>query len=183
MGSRFHHSTKRDHSESTKYSIIKICIDSIQQSHQITPARYQIRGTATILHKGIEVSKKLDDTVRHAAGSVEICKCNWHETTIDNIDWFIHGKALRKLSETGRKTCTQLIDEWLPVHGHPGQALPLPHQTCRLCKENIGTQAHLLQCSGLHDQWTQIIHRATIGQFKKKHLNNLLACALTKCRT
>jgi hypothetical protein len=91
-----------------------------------TPTTYQPTGPATVWHIGDEVSNNIDETIRHAAGTMDLRsyiqeKYGWTDPTTDNIDWLIHCQALQTLTLNDRKTCTQHIHEWLPTCGHPGQ--------------------------------------------------------------
>jgi hypothetical protein len=107
---RIHHSTKKDHKQSTKHMIIQQCINTIQTTTQYHATQYQTCGKATIMHMKEEVLDRLDETILHAAGTVDLChymrkKYSWSEATIETIDWYVHGQVMNSLSTRGHKTC------------------------------------------------------------------------------
>jgi curli biogenesis system outer membrane secretion channel CsgG len=63
---------------------------------------------------------------------------------------------------------------------------PHSQQTCKLCNEHIETQQHFLSCPQQEDHWEKMIQRALLddqGNSTHQQLNQMLTCALTKCRT
>jgi hypothetical protein len=86
---------------------LTVCSNHIKP--HATLAKSKTCGIATINDKGEEVSDKLEDTVRHAAGTAKklqqymLTNYNWTETTIEEIDWIINGKVFLDLTKTGYK--------------------------------------------------------------------------------
>jgi hypothetical protein len=76
-------------------------------------------------------------------------KYKWSDGTVEFINWYVHGEALRGLQLMTTKTTTKFIHEWLPVHVHPGRAKLMEGWQCPYCEDEV-TQKHYLQCP--HDK-------------------------------
>jgi hypothetical protein len=73
-----------------------------------------------------EISSDIENTLRRAIHSADMHQYlqkqyKWDDTTIDNIDWLIHGNSIEQLTNTHRKTITRFLHDWLPVNGHADQ--------------------------------------------------------------
>jgi hypothetical protein len=185
-----HHSTKHDSPTNLGTTTMTKCINLLISTTSPAPTSYAPTGPATLWHIGDEVSDNIDETIRHAAGTMDLRsymqdKYGWTESTIDNIDWLIHSQALQTLTPTGRKKCIQYIHEWLPTCGHPGQIHIAHTHTCPLCHDHIETQDHFLSCAHNTTNWDQILSKAIMpdnDHTLHRQLNKLLLWALTNCR-
>jgi hypothetical protein len=74
-------------------------------------------------------------------------KYSWKDSTVDEVDWQVHGGALRGLPAHIKKTTTQFIHEWIPTNAHPGRAQQTEARNCPYCLEAEETQTHYLQCN------------------------------------
>jgi hypothetical protein len=73
-------------------------------------------------------------------------KYEWKNSTVDAIDWYVHGGALHGLPPTTKKTTIQLVHKWLPTNAHPGRTELSFAPKCPYCQEEDKTQQHYLQC-------------------------------------
>jgi hypothetical protein len=105
---------------------------------------------------------------------------NWNDTTIDDIDWIIHNKALQR-TKTIQDTFNQkFIHNWLPVNGHPASEFSSP--LCQRCLATTKTQDHWFICKHYKAVQESIQHAATIERFNKQiglhHDLNVLVLAI-----
>jgi hypothetical protein len=115
-------------------------------------------------------------------------KYKWNDRTVEQIDWFVHGRALKGLPPTMKKTTIQCIHKWLPTNAHPGRAHPEQQQVCLLCETEAETNTHYLECN--HPEatkyWTDSIPKLK-EMMKKRNtdpvLQELLISAVTEWRT
>ena len=71
-------------------------------------------------------------------------KCKWGNAA-DEVDWTVHGRALKLPKEKEKKTMKKFMHEWLPVNGHEGAQTNA--RTCPMCKTGKETQHHFLWCN------------------------------------
>jgi hypothetical protein len=74
-------------------------------------------------------------------------KYKWDTKIIDQIWWEIHGKALWNLNENNRSTIQKFIHERLPCNYRENKYYGYRPPYCRVCRTNIETNEHILQCS------------------------------------
>jgi hypothetical protein len=185
-----HHATKHDDANNLRTQNMNKCIDHITNTTTSTRTSYKPQGLATVWHVGEEVTDQIAETIRHAAGTMDLRaymqkKYKWNDATIENIDWMIHSQALQNLQPNDRKTCTQFIHGWLPTCGHPGQLKIATSQTCPICKEQIESQAHFLSCPNRAIAWEENLTQAILPDKDNslhQQLINILRWSLTKCR-
>jgi hypothetical protein len=89
-----HLATKHDPPHSRKAQSTTICINQLNIVKKSTPTTYKTNGPATVWHLNCEVSNNIDETIRHAAGTMDLRvymqdKYGWNDSTTDNIDWLI----------------------------------------------------------------------------------------------
>jgi hypothetical protein len=151
------------------------------------------QSTATLFIRKVEVSTKLQESLRNAAYSPEMRqymtkKYNWNLNTVDEIDWYVHGGALRGLTPAMKKTTTQFIHEWLPTNAHPGRAESVEAKKCPYCQEDDETQTHYLRCPHelVDTQWQEHKEKIEAALTKgKTHpvLHDLIIRAVLEWRT
>jgi hypothetical protein len=135
-----------------------------------------------------EISNDVEDTIRQATLSSDMhqylqSKYTWDDSTIANIDWMIHGNALNSLPTRNRKTVTQLIHDWLPVCGHPGQANQQSNKLCPCCRTDTETQGHFMTCNETSDKWNTLINTILLPlETHFSTLTHIIRWALTHCR-
>jgi hypothetical protein len=183
-----HHSTKKDRPNSTEKYVMDTCIANVQKGSHTTITKYSPKGLATVWLAKHEVSSEIKHTIRLAAQSTDLyqylqTKYKWEGSTIDHIDWLVHGQSLQNLTTNQRKTITQLIHEWLPVNGHPGRALHQSSQHCTTCRSLVETQGHLLTCPNTLEQWNIRFQKITEPlQATYPILTSILKWALINCQ-
>jgi hypothetical protein len=141
----------------------------------------------------IEVSADIETTLRNASTSGDLRnylqqKHNWNDTTVELVDWHIHGQALKSLNSNQRKTITQVIHGWLPLNGHPGMHLQNNNLTCPECHIERETQYHFFNCKQNQDTWKNALQTNGISKCdltsttntSKEYLHHILHCALTR---
>jgi hypothetical protein len=80
---------------------------------------------ATLILNGKEVSARHGDQLRAAYSSQPLRQyfkqkfAHWTNPTINDIDWFVSGKALQLLPGNTKRTIQKLIHGWLPLNAHP----------------------------------------------------------------
>jgi hypothetical protein len=115
------------------------------------PARLSHR-TATLLLNGLEVSSKIADHLKYAYSSQALRDYylvkfpSWTPSVVNDVDWFIKGKALGLLPSRTQKTILQLTHNWLPVNGHPGTGKVGTATYCPYCEAVSEDMAHFLSC-------------------------------------
>lgn len=72
----------------------------------------------------------------------------------DDVDWAVHGRAIRLLHGKVKKTIKKSIHKWLPVNGHKG--VQTNTKTCPICKTTTKTQHHSLWCNHAKCQAAQL---------------------------
>lgn len=130
--------------------MLATCARDLCSTYPNSPAHSHSKATL-YLHK-VEVNDALQTALRHAAYSPNIreymqTKYKWANRTVDQIDWHVHGRALKGLPPTMKKTITQSIHEWLPTNSHPGRALPEDQQLCPFCESEHESNQHFLECN------------------------------------
>jgi hypothetical protein len=88
--------------------------------------------------------------------------CN--KSTITNIDWTLHHKALNKLPPGNQKTIRQMIHNWLPVNAHKGSAHAIS-TLCPRCNIAHETQEHFFEC---HDTRSKASWNTTLASVSNK---------------
>jgi hypothetical protein len=86
----------------------------------------------------IKISISPETTLRQTATTPALHqymshKCKWSNSTIEYIDWHIHGKSLQSMNLNQQKTITKLIHKWLPANEHPGRGHSPTNQQCLTC--------------------------------------------------
>jgi hypothetical protein len=184
-----HRYSKHDSIHSTPHRDINNCITSIANCPRPPHTRYKPLGRITVWHKKHEVSTNLGSTIRHAATSANIRqyltkKYNWDDSVSDKIDWSIHSNALDNLTSCQRKTMTQMIHEWMPVNGHPGQNNHINNQQCPTFKNKRETQEHFFSYQTSAQQWTETLCNALppkTSNIYQSSIIELLQWTLTEC--
>jgi hypothetical protein len=135
------------------------------------PAKLTHR-TATLILNGKEVTSKYGEHLRCAYSSQALRSYyvskfpTWHSNVVDNVDWYIKGKALGLLHGRNQKTVLQLLHNWLPVNGHPGSGKTGEAKFCPYCNTTEETLPHFLSCC--HP--TAAAHRTTMQASVRQHL-------------
>jgi hypothetical protein len=184
---RTHLSTRHDPALSSERVALDLCIAHVQDCKHPTPTPYRTKGQATIWLNQHEISQDAEGELRAAAGSIDLHqflqrKYKWHDSTLEYIDWHVHGQSLQILPPNQRKTITQMIHGWLPVNAHPGRAQHSTLQHCPTCPEQSETQAHFLQCPQHNTKWEAFIATIACPNTTNNILLHILAWALTHCR-
>ena len=100
------------------------------------------------INKG-DVATNIPLTLRQAHGSQAFRayaqkKYKWSGSTIESIDWPIHGRAIKQMKGGNKKVITKFIHGWLPVNKHASTTTKTLCQICRISEE---TQEHMIQCN------------------------------------
>jgi hypothetical protein len=110
---------------------------------------------ATLILNDTEVSSNEGDALRAAYSSQDLRQyylmknSHWTSQVIDDVDWFVKGKALGRLVGRSQKTILQYIHNWIPVNASPGAAKLGTARLCPFCQSTDETSDHLLSCTNV----------------------------------
>ena len=104
------------------------------------------------------VTHNVKQEMQHARSvpplKTRMCKKNgWSNETFDDIDWGVHGLALKRLQKH-RTTLVKYLHDWLPVGKRVHQYDKKYPKSCPSCQAPTEDTDHLWMCQGLgRDQW------------------------------
>lgn len=119
---------------------------------------------------GTTIPNRLEFQIHCASRSPDLAQYlltkypDWTHTTLNNIDWHPHGRALYNLSFQHRVTITKFIHGWLPLNHHMHKCDPNIPTTCPACHAHPETRTHFMQCQhksrhdlrdGFHSEFRQ----------------------------
>jgi hypothetical protein len=87
----------------------------------------------------------------------------WSNTTIDQIWWDVHAKALKKLSFGKKRFIIKFIHNRLPSNYRQNKYYSYKDPICQICKLEIETQQHIIRCKGCEN----------INKLRKNYLGKL----------
>jgi hypothetical protein len=117
-------------------------------------------------------------------------KYEWSETTMADIHWRAHGKALTKLPSRTCKTITQMLHQWLPVNASYSINALGTGKLCPFCSTCDEDDKHFLSCphpipSQMWSKAASTITKSLIRYDKHvdRQLLRLVIAAITEWRT
>jgi hypothetical protein len=78
-------------------------------------------------------------------------KYGWNNKLTDNIWWLIHGKAFPSFNASIQTTIIKYIHGRLPCNHRENRYYEYRSNICSICKTNIETQEHVIQCNGIEE--------------------------------
>jgi hypothetical protein len=88
-----------------------------------------------------------EEHTSHAIFSYYIDKYEWNQSTIADILWAPHGKALTSLPKRMTKTITQFLHLWLPLNTSHSTKAIVTGKLCPFCASCDEDHHHFLSCS------------------------------------
>jgi hypothetical protein len=93
---------------------------------------------------------------------------HWNSSTIDDIDWFLSGKALKLLPINTRRTIQKFIHRWLPTNAHPSLGNSGTSQLCPYCQDSPEPIPHFLTSTLPQATQARLTMTTTVGNKLKQ---------------
>jgi hypothetical protein len=107
---------------------------------------------STLELHGKQVTSNYNQIIRKNHGSIRIRKYLqnkhfWNDTTIENVWWLTHEKAIYCNTPDKQIFLQKFIHNKLPTNERQHLYFPYQSNKCTSCKTTIESQAHILQCT------------------------------------
>jgi hypothetical protein len=93
-------------------------------------------------------------------------KYQWTDALCEDIDWYSHGTALKRLPHNQRRFVQRFIINWLPYNKRLHERGSSPTDTCTLCNIETENESHYIACTS-NKQTNHKLHKELIFIFNK----------------
>jgi hypothetical protein len=120
-------------------------------THRPTQVALLLTDEVQLHHKRKRVANDYTSIIRDisttdAVFSFYKTKYEWNSTTIKDINWEAHGKAISSTTGQHYKSTCQLIHRWLPVNASYSKKSVSTAKLCPYCLSENEDHQHLLNC-------------------------------------